>query len=389
WSAELFGGLLSQGNTDTIPGVQERNYVATHDITSYSWGDAGNDAFDGFGFPSIAVGGISQNVLMTEGASTYTINGYEVQVNNDFAENHIWRMRVEAVSTAPRSDVSINLYGNMGSDGSEVNYFDTVTIGSTELQYYVNEANFPNNDPRVVFLMVPSKAEDLDSVRYWQPSPGNVSMEAMNLTLPATVYIIPSYYPLENIELWIQNDITAANGWFDFDTTDGSVNPGDSAVVGYTFDSGNLLAGIYTDSITINHNAPIAPVILSTQLEVLSENMLNTNQDSISFPDLYVGQTSHFDLELINSGNGVTTVDSILSSNGVFATDSSVLPLEVPAFGSATVSVTYVPVSVGSDVGTITMYSNALDNPEITISLSGSAILGPVMSVDPDSMVFN
>jgi Zn-dependent metalloprotease/subtilisin family serine protease len=258
------GGMVSRETHDTIPGVQSIAYTATHDLTCDVWTDAGNDAFDGFGTPSVSVGGVSSRVCMLEGDSSYTINGYRVRVRNDFAENHIYRSIIEPQSGEPgRSDITVNLTGNMGSDGSEVNYMDSVQVAGKYLRFYVNEVSFPNSDPRVVFLIVPSKAEQRDSVRYWQPSSGYVSMEARNISLPATVYIIPSYHSLASIKAWFQNDLVQRNNWLSVSPNSGTTQAGQISNLQFSFSAAGMLAGTYYDTLKMVHNAPLQASPLS------------------------------------------------------------------------------------------------------------------------------
>jgi hypothetical protein len=307
------GGTRSREIFDTIPGVQQRSFTCTHDLTETYWSDAGNDAFDGFGYPSVKVGTDSVPVNMLEGQRSYTIGGYHCTVRNSFAENHIYRMVIEPQTgeNSSRSDITINLSGNMGSDGSETVRYDSVLVGTKWLRFYINtESNYPNYDPRVVFMIVPSQANQKDSVTYWQPSSGYVAMRARNISLPATVYIIPSYHNIDSIKVWMQKDLRNSASWLHASVDTGTTAGGNVSSVGLTFNATGLVEGIYTDTLRITHNGtnPSTPVTVPIVLRV-TEGI----PGSYSYKILSIGPSvatkvsgTQFSISNLKVGSGVT-----------------------------------------------------------------------------------
>jgi hypothetical protein len=305
------GGIVSRETHDTIPGVQSRIYSATHDLTCDYWSDAGNDAFDGFGTPSVTVGGISSRVCMLEGDSSYTINGYRIRVRNDFAENHIYRSIIEpqAGESSSRSDITVNLTGNMGSDGSETVYRDSVLVAGTWLRFYVNEVSFPNSDPRVIFLIVPSRMGQRDSVRYWQPSSGYVSMEARNISLPATVYVIPSYHSLAAIKTWFQNDLIMRNNWLSVAPGSGTTPAGQVSNLQFSFVTTGMSEGTYFDTIRIMHNAsvPASPVSIPVVLTVNNNGVVVSSRIELIGPSVTpTALGTRFSIQKLTVGSAIT-----------------------------------------------------------------------------------
>jgi Zn-dependent metalloprotease/subtilisin family serine protease len=270
-TAHRTGGIISRETHDTIPGVQSRAYSATHDLSCTYWTDAGNDAFDGFGNPTIGVGAVSSSICMLEGDSSYTINGYRVRVRNDFAENHIYRSIIEPhpSETSTRSDLSVTFTGNMGSDGSETVYLDSVSIGGKWIRFYVNQVSYPNSDPRVVFLIVPSKIEHLGNVQYSHVS-DNLTMEARNISLPATVYIIPSYHDLSAIKTWFQNELIMQSSWLTVAPASGTTQGGQISNMQFSFNATGLTDGVYYDTISVSHNCltQISPLKIPVALHI-------------------------------------------------------------------------------------------------------------------------
>jgi hypothetical protein len=210
-----------------------------------------------------------------------------------------------------RSDITINLSGNMGSDGSETVRYDSVLVGTKWLRFYINtESNYPNYDPRVVFMIVPSQANQKDSVTYWQPSSGYVAMRARNISLPATVYIIPSYHNIDSIKVWMQKDLRNSASWLHASVDTGTTAGGNVSSVGLTFNATGLVEGIYTDTLRITHNGtnPSTPVTVPIVLRV-TEGI----PGSYSYKILSIGPSvatkvsgTQFSISNLKVGSGVT-----------------------------------------------------------------------------------
>jgi hypothetical protein len=112
---------------------------------------------------------------------------------------------------------------------------------------------------------------------------------------------------------------------------------------------------------------------------------LSAQPISINFGNAWVGAKDTQSITLINSGNEATTISSISCTNPYFV-NATPLPLIVPPLGDTTLRVVYQPGSTGSNSGTITITSNAEDNPSIAVALTGSGIAGPNIIVSTDSL---
>ena len=118
-----------------------------------------------------------------------------------------------------------------------------------------------------------------------------------------------------------------------------------------------------------------------------STPLLTVTPRSLNFGTLLVGAQTTADLTLQNSGSAPTTVSNLSSSSGSFTAGAST-PITVPATGSATVPVTFSPTTAGTHSGTLTILSNASDNPSISIALSGMAET-PGISFAPEALSFS
>ncbi|MBN1578830.1 MAG: choice-of-anchor D domain-containing protein [Chitinispirillaceae bacterium] len=177
-----------------------------------------------------------------------------------------------------------------------------------------------------------------------------------------------------------------APAWLAVTPESGTVPAGGSTQLAVQLNSAELTGGTYTGSLEITHNDPTqtSPHLFPCTLYVDGMRRLSVNPSSIDFGSCWVGADDTSQLILTNTGDEVTVVSAITSSNPLFTCSPS-LPLSVPAFGSSTVNVVYSPTSLGQHSGALTISSNAEDNPVISITLSGTGTNPPIIAVSPSS----
>lgn len=126
---------------------------------------------------------------------------------------------------------------------------------------------------------------------------------------------------------------------------------------------------------------------VSVQEAVATDPLLSATPLSIDFGTIAIGGSTTEDITLINTGGSATTISAIQSSSGDF-TFALTTPVDVVAGGSMSLPVTFSPTTTGTRSGTITFYSNAVDNPQITVALSGEAI-NPGIVLSTSSLSFS
>jgi PKD repeat protein len=105
-------------------------------------------------------------------------------------------------------------------------------------------------------------------------------------------------------------------------------------------------------------------------MNVTGIKKLSASPVTCNFGEVLVNSPASLDVTLNNSGSDSTTVNSININNSVFTHDAN-LPLIVDGFGSTGFTVTFEPNSVGYESGTMTITSDANDNPSLTVNLNG------------------
>lgn len=117
---------------------------------------------------------------------------------------------------------------------------------------------------------------------------------------------------------------------------------------------------------------------------------IGVTPSSLSFGSVMVGQNSSLSLAVSNSGTTALTVNSITSSNGVFAATSPSTPFAVQPGSSTAVTVRFSPTSTGLQSGNLTISSNDPASPQFTVGVSGTgtALAAPSITTSPSTLAF-
>ena len=251
--------LVSSGSTDPLP-PDPTGFLADHDLNTDNWNDGGNDAFDGYARVDVTVGGVAQASLdITTGSREYTTNGYTYRMTSDWAENHILRYRIEPVTAGPRNDITVRLYGNLGSDGGTQSWMQTLDHNGAMINYFVTNDGSGldglDGDPQVTHWMIPADLTDLGAVSY-SIGGDQSDIQAVDVSLPVTIYVTASYHPHAAIANWVNNDLLTSSPFVTVVPSDGTVPSMAQQDLTVTFDASNLNPGIYTGNVYITHNDP-------------------------------------------------------------------------------------------------------------------------------------
>jgi len=94
---------------------------------------------------------------------------------------------------------------------------------------------------------------------------------------------------------------------------------------------------------------------------------------TIDFGSVAVGQSRDFRLSVNNTGNIPFTVNNITSNNPQFVITSPALPFTVAERSQQEVIIRYAPLTAATQVGTLTITSNATNRSSVSVSLVGEA----------------
>ena len=165
-----------------------------------------------------------------------------------------------------------------------------------------------------------------------------------------------------------------------FSITEITVATGDSATVDITFTP--TAGGPFSGAITIVSNDPdngTVTVTFSGTAVVIKPPTINLASTSLDFgEDVPVDESRTLTLIVKNSGDedlGITGMESDLEGVTLSMTE-----LVVAAGDSADIDVTFTPAKRGPFSGTITITSNDPENENITVAISGTAIVVDIVA---------
>lgn len=137
-----------------------------------------------------------------------------------------------------------------------------------------------------------------------------------------------------------------------------------------------ISAGAASGTLTINDNVAGSPQIVTlsgTGVQSSSSASLLVSPTSLTFPDQTVGTTSTpLTVAATNQGSVDVTISSILAS-GAFAETDNCTKAPLPPTTNCAISVTFAPLSTGSNVGALTITTSSGGQQLVLLSGNGIA----------------
>ena len=164
----------------------------------------------------------------------------------------------------------------------------------------------------------------------------------------------------------------------------GTVVGGATAITTYNLDATNLNAGTYTYNLEIRSNDATQPLITVPVTLTVTGTPTISAVTTFDYGNSFLGVANVYPLVISNTGTDVLNISDIASDNAEFVTLTSVLSIAPGA--SATVPVTYTAATLGAVTGTLTITSDDLVNPSWAISLAGTGLDLPAISVSSFSL---
>jgi subtilisin family serine protease len=184
-------------------------------------------------------------------------------------------------------------------------------------------------------------------------------------------------------------DWLAGAAFLSVSPTSGTVPPGGNANVDVLFDATDLFGGLYEANINIETNDPLASdVAVPVDLQVTGAPDLVLDPASTDFGVVYVGYPDIHEFVIFNSGTDLLTITSITSDEPAFSAfvGGGTFPINLNPLASTVVQVRFSPPAPDPYSGNLTIYSNDPDTPQTLFGVTGSGLLPPLASVDPDSL---
>ncbi len=176
--------------------------------------------------------------------------------------------------------------------------------------------------------------------------------------------------------------------WLSLSPSSGSLLDGENLVVTLEYNARNLNDGIYLANIIVESNDAENPYQeLDVTLEVTGYPTILVSDDEIEFATGYIGQTLNQELIISNTGTANLEITDIMCDNSEFDVDATSFIIE--PLTSEVVTVSFTPLSGGVKTGQLSIQSNASNNAEYIIALTGIGEGQPSIQVNPTSLIAN
>lgn len=174
--------------------------------------------------------------------------------------------------------------------------------------------------------------------------------------------------------------------WPRVQPSSGSVPAGGFVDLDVTIDAGGLVGGDYQSSILLDTNDPSAALIdVPVNLHVTGIPDIDVQPLSLSFPTTFVGFSSPLPLTIRNTGTETVHINS-LAVSGDFEAAGVTPPVALRPGGALPVTVNFRPTDEGTRTGTLSVFSDDPDEPQINVALSGEGLFPPEIHVTPPAI---
>ncbi|HEY0741175.1 MAG TPA: choice-of-anchor D domain-containing protein [Chryseosolibacter sp.] len=178
-----------------------------------------------------------------------------------------------------------------------------------------------------------------------------------------------------------------ANGWLKLSSTEGTIEAGQSVLVTVTYDPSDYLPGTFNETLVIESNDPDkSSVEVPIQVTIEGIAAIAVQTDDVSFGNYGLNLTKTMPVVIKNTGTIPLVISSIEINNPAFTVSAN--ELTIPVDGESILNVKFKPTSVANYTGTLTLTSNAENESGLELSLSGSGVQVPDISVTPGEITY-
>ncbi len=174
--------------------------------------------------------------------------------------------------------------------------------------------------------------------------------------------------------------------WLSATPNAGTVPAGGSAIVTVGFDAAGLCGDTYSANLHVLSNDPdSADVAVPVTLNLLGSPDAQVAPTNLAFGDVYLTQNAVLAAGVANVGCASLQVTGLSIDNPVF-TANVAAPFSVAPGATQAISVTFAPVAAGLATGTLTLTTNDVSHPTLTVTLSGTGLNNAGIVVTPASI---
>jgi subtilisin family serine protease len=190
---------------------------------------------------------------------------------------------------------------------------------------------------------------------------------------------------LSNGRLNIAKTLNELLNWLIIEPVSGTVSAGSSQDINLQFNAENLFGGSYSANLKISSNDFTNSLIsIPVTLNVTGAPNITLSADTLLFGENYVGYSQIRQVTIGNNGTDTLHISTIETDDNQFMVSDALFSLAPGNNKSITIS--YTAADAGTHSARLTISSNDLSDPEVSIALEASAIHPPVISANPETL---
>jgi hypothetical protein len=149
--------------------------------------------------------------------------------------------------------------------------------------------------------------------------------------------------------------------------------------------------GTLTGTLTAQADHGTSPAVVNLSATVVSlQSQIAVSPTSINFGTVSTGVKTSSDLLITNSGGSDLTISMLSLAGAEFSLNGVTTPKTIAAGQTAQVVMTFSPTTAGTATGSLSITSNDVTNPTITIPMNGTGTAAATgqLSANPNSISF-
>jgi len=167
----------------------------------------------------------------------------------------------------------------------------------------------------------------------------------------------------------------------------GTINTGESVEVKVGINTNDFLPGNYFKTVKVLSNDPVNPEIsVEILLHINGDPEISVLRNELDFGQVFINTIESNSIEVFNVGTDTLIITNIDISGEFKLHEGHVFPVYILAGGSFAFEIIFSPISPDIFEGGIDIYSNAINNSILSVSLLAESVLPPLIAVSPDSL---
>jgi hypothetical protein len=277
-------------------------------------------------------------------------------------------------------------HSTIGHYAGDASYFTTSAVNHSPLHTYVNTTSTPEG-PYTYGSTSAFPASTYNSANYWVDVVFNAGSSSL---VAPTITTQPSNQTVVAGQTATFSAVASGTAPLSYQWQENGANISGATSASYTTPATTTAGSGSTFEVVVSNAAGTATSSAATlTVNAVAVPGIQVSTGSISFGNDPVGTKLSQTLGITNTGSATLSITQLTASGSTaFTVSGFSLPISISAGQKTTITANFLPASVGSVSGAVSIASNASTSPT-SVTLSGSGIAASyTLSVSPTSLSF-